>query len=618
MVRCARHWSGKWALFLSITLFAAAATYSAAADFVTYDEVGNIAAGLSYLETGRYHLYSANPPLSKLIATYPIWLTGPRLEAVLVPDEPGFRNEWDAGGAFAQQNQDWYATYVFMGRLGVIPWALVASVVLYRWVNQVAGAPGGIVAAVCWLFNPEVLGHGHLVTADVPGAAGGILAAYGFRSYLRGPSWPMAVSAGVLLGLAESLKFTLLVLYPIWAACGLVLAMVRGVKLGCRAGVGVCGQMAVIFAASLVVIGACYEFEGVGRRIDRFPFVSSSLKGVTGESVGNRFAGSRIGKLPSLLPEHYVRGIDVQRFGMDAYESKLSFLGGEWKRGGWWYYYLYAAAVKLPVGLLLLGIIGLLAGVRHLRQNDPWGHTLALAMPVAVLVAVSANQSLNKHFRYVLPALPFGAMAAGSAVVCCRNGNRTGRLAVCGLVGWSVISTGLAYPHMIPYFNELGGGPAQGYRHLSGSNVDLGQDLWRLKRWLANHPTYRPDGLAYYNHIDTRVAGVSFPPPPVGPCGDTPQELNQQLNLGPHPGRYLVTVRYLQGSSGRMPDGSGGFVEVPQHGYAYFAYFEPTARVGYTMFVYDLTLDEVNRVRSRIGLVTLSGSALPGRLATDP
>ncbi len=39
--------------------------------------------------------------------------------------------------------------------------------------------------------------------------------------------------------------------------------------------------------------------------------------------------------------------------------------------------------------------------------------------------------------------------------------------------GWSV---GRNSPHQFTYFNEAGGGPENGYKHLLGSNVDWGQD----------------------------------------------------------------------------------------------------------------------------------------------
>lgn len=46
---------------------------------------------------------------------------------------------------------------------------------------------------------------------------------------------------------------------------------------------------------------------------------------------------------------------------------------GEWKFRGWWYYYLVAMGLKLPIGdmvLMLIGGIGMFVGVVR-RQSRP-------------------------------------------------------------------------------------------------------------------------------------------------------------------------------------------------------------------------------------------------------
>ena len=51
-----------------------------------------------------------------------------------------------------------------------------------------------------------------------------------------------------------------------------------------------------------------------------------------------------------------------------------------------------------------------------------------------------------------------------------------------------VVLVGVAvwiHPHYLSYFNPIAGGPANGYRVLIDSNVDWGQDLLRLRRWMA-------------------------------------------------------------------------------------------------------------------------------------
>jgi hypothetical protein len=40
------------------------------------------------------------------------------------------------------------------------------------------------------------------------------------------------------------------------------------------------------------------------------------------------------------------------------------------------------------------------------------------------------------------------------------------------------------WPHYLAYFNPLAGGPRHGYRHLVDSSLDWGQDLPGLKQWI--------------------------------------------------------------------------------------------------------------------------------------
>jgi hypothetical protein len=84
------------------------------------------------------------------------------------------------------------------------------------------------------------------------------------------------------------------------------------------------------------------------------------------------------------------------------------------------------------------------------------------------------------------------------------------------LLGWAVISYLSVHPHSLAYFNELAGGPDKGHRHLLGSNIDWGQDLFRLKRWMEEHPDAAPVKVAYFNHIDPRIVGLDFELPPFG------------------------------------------------------------------------------------------------------
>jgi hypothetical protein len=91
---------------------------------------------------------------------------------------------------------------------------------------------------------------------------------------------------------------------------------------------------------------------------------------------------------------------------------------------------------------------------------------------------------------------------------------------VVGALGlWQAAATGLAYPSYLAYFNELGGGPRQGWRHLVDSSLDWGQDLKGLRLWMARNRVAEVK-LAYFGTADTRYYGVAGPrlpgyqPPP--------------------------------------------------------------------------------------------------------
>ena len=53
------------------------------------------------------------------------------------------------------------------------------------------------------------------------------------------------------------------------------------------------------------------------------------------------------------------------------------------------------------------------------------------------------------------------------------------------------------FPHSLAYFNELAGGPRRGAEHLLNSNIDWGQDLLHLERWIKNRDQQETVYLAF-------------------------------------------------------------------------------------------------------------------------
>jgi len=360
-------------------------------------------------------------------------------------------------------------------------------------------------------------------------------------------------------------------------------------------------QLAVILFLGLYLTNAGYGFEESFKRLDDFDFVSPTLMGTASQeqdfqATGNRFRGTWAGAIPAPLPANYVLGIDLQKLDFDR--GKWSYLGGQWRFGGWWLYYLYAMAVKVPLGTWLLACLAIAATLFARGYSaSPRDEITLLAPAIAVLGVVSAETGFSHHMRYVLPAFPFVFIWISKAARAFDLRHRGTAVFATMAFAWSVASSLSVFPHNLAYFNELAGGPANGHAHLLDSNIDWGQDLFFLKRWLDVHPEARPIGLAYFGSYPPEFAGILATQVPQLPGTHHHHDAATQEAEGPRPGWYAVSVNLLHGHI------MGGWRVLPD--YTYFLRLEPVAMAGYSIYIYHVTREEADRVRRELGLPEL-------------
>jgi hypothetical protein len=65
------------------------------------------------------------------------------------------------------------------------------------------------------------------------------------------------------------------------------------------------------------------------------------------------------------------------------------------------------------------------------------------------------------------------------------------------LCGWYAASSIAILPRSYAFFSEAVGGADEGWRYLSDSNLDWGQDLLTLRDWANANPDRRPIWLLY-------------------------------------------------------------------------------------------------------------------------
>ncbi|WP_074306598.1 ArnT family glycosyltransferase [Singulisphaera sp. GP187] len=633
----------------------------------TIDEVIHLPAGITYWQTGKFGLYHHNPPLIKLVAALPVLALG----AVEVPfNDPSWRNEPQNKAVFAHLFQSDNARQYFelfaRARLVMPLFSVLGGLVIFLWSKRLYGPGGGLLSLALWLLCPNILAHCRLVTTDVGSASLGVLATFVFWHSLQQPTWWRTVLAGICLGLAQLSKFSMVLLYGLWPLLGF-LHLFTGAddeSLTRRVGRSL-GKGLLILGLSVVVINVGYGFEGVGIPLGQHEFLSQSLTRPVPPGMWrppsadplinalhqrrvNRFRGTWLENLPVPFPKHYVLGFDDQKFEAEGVPANLFnpqiesdevegypvYLNGEVRQKSWWYYYLLTLVYKVPEGTWALFLASVVILVASPRSRASWFDEITvLALPVIVILVMSVLTNINLGLRYVLASFPFVFISIGKVVPWATGLNdRVRRRAAETFLGVALAATLAATlvitPHYLAYFNWVSGGASNGSSHLIDSNIDWGQDLVGLRRWLQMHAPDEPVGLAYFGQINPNIflfrseGGFPWflPPPRPGTIRDDelpPRYRKQGLEgLKFQPGLYAVSATLLQGLPWRVYDD-----ELPRWlprsvwagGFTYFKELKPIDQIGHSILLYRVTPAQAEMLSSKYWLPPASREFAGGR-----
>lgn len=223
-----------------------------------------------------------------------------------------------------------------------------------------------------------------------------------------------------------------------------------------------------------------------------------------------------------LFPEAYLHGLEVvARHAL----TRPAFFNGRYGNGGWFWFFPYCLLVKTPLPLFLLLVLAVAATVTHwfalrrtrgLPLRSAAATSLYRTAPLWVLLiaywatAVAVGPNIGE--RHLLPVYPATFILAGAAAFLLRRRYRLPAIIVTVALALFVFESLRIRPHYLAYFNQLVGGPANGYRHLVDSNLDWGQDLPGLARWLrANHLDRQretPVYLSYFGSDNPAFYGI--------------------------------------------------------------------------------------------------------------
>jgi hypothetical protein len=455
---------------------------------------------------------------------------------------------------------------------------ILMGVTVFVWAQRLYGFWPAVAVLALYTTEPNILAHAGLVTTDFGLACFTFVAFYFLWRANEQLTLKTLVPFIAFFTLAQISKFSALILWPTLFVL-LLIRVLRSNSWMCHLGwlrefrsranrmlaaFGIVATLALVSYTSMwAVYGFRYAPAPEGSGLEQVVTVPSMLERVPHFAKGLNWIDHH-----HLLPNVCTQGFLL---GQGLAQQRSAYLMGKISNVGWWYYFPAAFLIKTPIALLLLFFGGLALMIT--RRGALAENNVFFLVPVAtfMLIAMTAVH-LNIGLRHILPIYPFVLLIAGRAVTWLwesqRKLLRAGLFALCL---FQIEENVLVYPHYLAFFNKCIGGPQNGYKYLADSNLDWGQDLKPLKKWMDEHDI-KAINLSYFGHADPAYYGIKcFYLPPV-PFFATGRDDGPRL-----PGYVAVSVQNLLGLSMYPPR--------PDL-YKKLLESEPVAVIGYSIRVY--------------------------------
>ena len=511
----------------------------------TFDEPLHLASGYLGLATNLPPInYRNHPPLGELWAALPLL---PLRPSTLVQSVHWGRKLYDFADAFLYLNRVPSETMLNAARRWcLVSWTLLLSMAILAWSRR-SGLASMAAAALLCAFCPPLFSNAALVTTDAAPTLLYFLTF--FLASIRPGRWWAWLCAGAALGLALASKFDMIAL-PVFLAA----ALLTEARVTKRSPLGARDTLLLVLAAVLALT-AVYGGKGT----------SLYWEGLT--------------HLLSLLGE-----------------GRSSFLAGRYSTQGSIFYFPVALAIKTPLPLLLAAALGLVLRLRRPDAEGAW-----LVFPAAALFVAACASKTQIGYRHILPIYPFLIVLSGQGAAWLWDRPHWGRALALALGVWLVAGVARVYPDYLAYFNELGGGPDNGYHWLADSNLDWGQGLKELGAELGRRGS-PPVYLSYFGVADPSYYGIRYVP--VGfVTGVQRRDGLADPRLGA-PMLLAVSATNLQ-----------AVYYADKSVFSWLRDRKPIFIAGHSIFLYDLTEDDESR-RRLAGLI--AASEVPSGAALGP
>lgn len=474
----------KHKLLIIISLLSVLAHLYAGFSFInvsapTYDETVHLSSGYSYLKSGKYAMnIMDHPPLSEMISALP--LSAWKLNAFFTHPYYVYRMPYHYGDLFLYQNKvDADKMLNASRRFTMALWSLLFCVFIFFFARKMHSPQAGFLSVTIFCLTPAFVSNNALVTTDSAPAVF-YLAAF-FFAFLFSQVSPVrkelkkgkyvfiektrmhaiwAMFCGLATGLAMSSKFSMFVLPPfiiiLW-----IFDNILDPKMNLKRMIWLC---LIYLFSTLFILAFVYKFD-------------LTL---------------------------YFNGLNATIERLE--QGRSSFIIGQHTTEGFWWYFPFTFLVKNPEFLLLLFASGALFCGLGFKKKHIW-----IITPFVFYFAASLFSKVQIGFRHLMPVMPFAVMIAGMGLAGIIERNKKLMIAPLLLFLLFIKTIVQTHPYYLSYFNEIAGGAGSGYKLLTDSNLDWGQDVKTLSTYLKENGN-PPVIFSYFGVARPEYYGIKYLP----------------------------------------------------------------------------------------------------------
>jgi len=523
----------------------------------------HLVSGYTYLKWRDFRMSPGVPPLAKEISAMPWLIWNPELD----PGHPS----WERGDSAP------FANYAFFyGPNRPLAWKLLLAsrltlfllgpgviLVVVLWARRVHGPPGALIAMALGAFCPSFVGYSAVVGTEMALAFFVISSAYClYRFHAAGGGAAFFYGAAFSMGAAMATHYSGMWVIP-------VILFLTVTRHGFWRGAW---EFAAMMFFALATVWACYFFEikpllaglpEVGEKIDAVRRLAQTLFPAD-RSIQEFFVIEALGR-PIPLASWFLGLLGIVK---SQPVDMFHFFMGKWRTAQVWYYDVFSFFVKTTIPFLALLGWRVMAGLRKRPSDSPKkekrkdlpARDYLLLIPL-FLVASTVLDKQGLGIRALIPIMPFLWIWIGGLWP--KGGSPVIRRWIIALLVLHALSSLYRFPNNIAYFNELAGGPGNGYRIARANNLERGQEVRNLGEFIKKQGIKKIRARLFGTN-DPALYGMEWAPV-------KPEEFRE-----PRKEVYAISVYYLDD-------------------FKWTYHVKPMAKIGHVIWVYDMREESKKR-----------------------